>query len=161
MVQIQIRKTETIGNNHYQNVLATWTQFQTLHKQQNYHIQSNIETNLDLRNTTPRYGFQHRTPRMLPIGSFTYDVDALWFMLNTVIQSDLEPPTGTENIRRYTSQYSAAKRHTSELSGANRQQAIAKELPKFFTDQNLVQLSNLWLWSLRVRLSHSSKPQEA
>jgi hypothetical protein len=33
--------------------------------------------------------------------------DAPWYVPNTVIQSDLQTPTVTEEIRRYSSQYSA------------------------------------------------------
>jgi hypothetical protein len=34
-------------------------------------------------------------------------VDAPWYVLNTVIRRDLETPTVKEEIRRYSSQYSA------------------------------------------------------
>jgi hypothetical protein len=34
-------------------------------------------------------------------------VDAPWYMPNTVIRRDLETPTVKEEIRRYSSQYSA------------------------------------------------------
>jgi hypothetical protein len=46
-----------------------------LHKQQNSHIQSNTQINLDLWNKTVGYGFhfKHRNPRILPIDSFAHD----------------------------------------------------------------------------------------
>jgi hypothetical protein len=43
----------------------------------------------------------------LPIESFAHVVDAAWCVLNTVIRRDLHTPTVREEIRRYSSQYSA------------------------------------------------------
>jgi hypothetical protein len=34
-------------------------------------------------------------------------VDVLWYVPNTVIRTDLQTPTAEEQIRRYSSQYSA------------------------------------------------------
>jgi hypothetical protein len=55
----------------------------------------NIQTNLDLRNTTLGYGFhfQHRKSRTFPIESLAYEVDAPWYVPNTVIRRDLQIPT--------------------------------------------------------------------
>jgi hypothetical protein len=70
----------------------------------------NTQTNLDLRNTQ-RWGmastlnieilerFQSKALHMI--------VGAPWYMPNTVIQRDLQIPTVKEEIRRYSSQYSA------------------------------------------------------
>jgi hypothetical protein len=52
VAQTHIHQTEATGNDVHQNILATWTEFKTLDKQQTFHIQSNTQTNLDLRNTT-------------------------------------------------------------------------------------------------------------
>jgi hypothetical protein len=43
--------------------------------------------------------FQSKALRMI--------VDALWYVTNTVIRRDLQIPTVKEEIRRYSSQYSA------------------------------------------------------
>jgi hypothetical protein len=53
MVRTHIHKMETTGN----YLTKTWTEVKTLHKQQNYHIQSNTQTNSDIWNTTLGYGF--------------------------------------------------------------------------------------------------------
>jgi hypothetical protein len=57
-------------------------------------------------------------------------VDAHLYVPNTVIRRDLQTPTVKEEIRRYSSQYSARlsalKRPSSEPHGATRQQAIEK-----------------------------------
>jgi hypothetical protein len=43
-------------------------------------------------------------------------VDVPWYVPNTVIQRDLQIPTVKEEIRRYSSQYSARlSAHTNEL----------------------------------------------
>jgi hypothetical protein len=43
-------------------------------------------------------------------------VDAPWYVLNTVIQRDLQTPTVKEEIRRYSSQYSArVSAHPNDL----------------------------------------------
>jgi hypothetical protein len=47
--------------------------------------------------------FQSRALRVI--------VDAPWYVPNTVIRRDLQTPTVTEEIRRYSSQYSAASAH--------------------------------------------------
>jgi hypothetical protein len=51
---------EATGNDAHQNALATWVEIRTLHKQQNSHIQSNTQSNLDLWNTTVGYGFHFK-----------------------------------------------------------------------------------------------------
>jgi hypothetical protein len=60
-------------------------------------------------------------------------VDAPRYVPNTVIRRDLQTPTVTEEIRRYSSQYSAhlstPKRSSSELHGATRQQQAIAETP--------------------------------
>jgi hypothetical protein len=44
-------------------------------------------------------------------------VDALWYVSNTVIRRDLQTPTVEEEIRRYSSQYSASlSAHTNDLT---------------------------------------------
>jgi hypothetical protein len=90
-----------------QNVLVTRTQVKTLYEQQTSLIQSNTETNLDLRNTSLGYGlhFQHRNPRTLPVGDLMI-VNAPWYMLDTFIRRDLQIPSVKKEIQRYSSQYS-------------------------------------------------------
>jgi hypothetical protein len=93
LAQTQIHKTEATGNNAHQNALATWTEVKALHKQQNSHIQSNIQTKLDLWNTTVRYGhyFKHRNPRMLPINIFAHDCR------RTLVHAECGYPKGSPN----------------------------------------------------------------
>jgi hypothetical protein len=53
-------------------------------------------------------GFQSTTLRMI--------VDAPWYVLNTIIRRDPQIPTVKEEIRRYSSQYSACLRaHPNDL----------------------------------------------
>jgi hypothetical protein len=68
-VQTHIHETQATGNDDDQNALATWVEVKTLHKQQNCHIQSNTQTNLDLWNTTVGCGFhfKHRNPLTLTV----------------------------------------------------------------------------------------------
>jgi hypothetical protein len=61
---------------------------------------------------------------------------------NTVIRRDIYTPTSKEEIRRYSSQYSARlsahkKRANSKPYGVTRKQAIAKTPAKRFTSQIL------------------------
>jgi hypothetical protein len=74
-VQTHFRKTETTRNYPHQNMLVTRIQVKTLYKQQTSLIQSNTQTNLDLRNTTLRFGFhfQHRHFRMFPLENLVHD----------------------------------------------------------------------------------------
>jgi hypothetical protein len=60
---------------YQQNVLVTRTQVKTLYKEQISNIQSNTQTNLDLRNTTSEYGFhiQHRNSGMFPVEDLAHD----------------------------------------------------------------------------------------
>jgi hypothetical protein len=70
-------------------------------------IQSNAQTNLDVRNTTLGYGFHFQDRNF---GTFTAEdliVDAPWYVPNSVIQRDLQIPTVKEEIHRYSSKYSA------------------------------------------------------
>jgi hypothetical protein len=54
-------------------------------------------------------------------------VDAPWYVPNTAIRRDLQTPTVKEEIRRYSSQYSARlSAPKSKLHRATRQQAIVK-----------------------------------
>jgi hypothetical protein len=72
-------------------------------------LQSNIQTNLDLRiqlwgtastsNIEILERFQSKTLRMI--------VDAPWYEPNTVIRRDLQIPAVKEETQRYSSQYSA------------------------------------------------------
>jgi hypothetical protein len=67
-------------------------------------------------------------------------VDAPWYVPNTVIRRDLQIPTVKEEIRRYSSQYSARLRAhpkwpNSKPHWATRQQAIAKTSAKWSTYQ--------------------------
>jgi hypothetical protein len=62
-----------------------------------------ISTNFPTSNTQILGKFQSETLRMI--------VDAPWYVPNTVMRRDLETPTVKEEIRRYSSQYSA--RHSA------------------------------------------------
>jgi hypothetical protein len=75
LAQTHFHKTETTRNHLHQNVLATGTQVKTLYKQQNSLIQSNTQTNLDVRNTTLVYGFhvQHRHFGTFPVEDLVHD----------------------------------------------------------------------------------------
>jgi hypothetical protein len=54
--------------------------------------------------------FQSKALRMI--------VDAPWYVLNTIIRRDLQIPTVKEEIRRYSSQYSARlSTHPNDLIG--------------------------------------------
>jgi hypothetical protein len=46
-----IHKTEASENDAHRNALVAWAEVKFLHKQQNSHIQSKTDTNLDLWNT--------------------------------------------------------------------------------------------------------------
>jgi hypothetical protein len=69
LAKTHIHKTEATGNDLHQNALATWTEVKTLHKQQNSHIQSDIQSNPDIWNKTLSDGrhLKQRNPRTLPI----------------------------------------------------------------------------------------------
>jgi hypothetical protein len=75
LAQTHFRKMESTRNHPHQNVAVTRTQVKTLHKQRTSFIQSNTETNLDLRNASLGYGFHfpHRHSRMFPIESLAHD----------------------------------------------------------------------------------------
>jgi energy-converting hydrogenase Eha subunit H len=75
--------------------LATWAEVKTFHKQQNSHIQSNIQTNLDLWNTTVGR-FQYKVLCMI--------VDAPLFVPNALIRRDIQTTTIKEEIRHYSPQ---------------------------------------------------------
>jgi hypothetical protein len=68
-------------------------------------------------------------------------VDAPWFVPNSVIGRDHRTPTGNDQNRHYSSQYSARlsvqPNDRSEPHGATRQQAIAKTLAKWSAYQIL------------------------
>jgi hypothetical protein len=55
-------------------------------------------------------------------------VNVIWTDLDSlaVMRRDFQTPTIKEEIRHYSSQYSAPKQPSSEPHGATRQQAIAK-----------------------------------
>jgi UV DNA damage repair endonuclease len=69
----------------------------------------NTQTNLDLRNTTLGYGFhfQRRNSRTFPIESLAHDSGCTLACVEYGIQKDLQIPTVKQEIRRYSSQYSA------------------------------------------------------
>jgi hypothetical protein len=70
---------------------------------------NHTQTNLDLRNTTVGYGFHFKIEILERFQShiFRMIVDAPWYVPNTVIRRDLQIPTIKEEIRHYSSQYSA------------------------------------------------------
>jgi hypothetical protein len=116
-------------------VIHVHTQVKTLHKHK--HIQNNTQTNLYLRSTTLGYGFhfQHRNPRTLPVNSTAHDSE------QTLVRAEYRYPkesphtTVKEEIRRYSSQYSA--RLSAHPNGLVvnlidlRQQAIAETPAKW------------------------------
>jgi hypothetical protein len=61
------------------------------------------------RNTTPGYGFhfQHEILERFQSKALRVILDAPRYEPNTVIRRDLQTPTVKEEIRRYSSQYSA------------------------------------------------------
>jgi hypothetical protein len=60
---------------------------------------------LDLRNITLEYGFHFQ--ERFQSNPLSMIEDASWYVPNTGIQRDLQTPTVKEEIRRYSSQYSA------------------------------------------------------
>jgi hypothetical protein len=75
LAQTHFRKTETTRNQPHQNVLVTRTQVKTLYKEQTSLIQSNTETNLDLRNTALGHDFhiQHRNFVTFAVEDLSHD----------------------------------------------------------------------------------------
>jgi hypothetical protein len=101
---------ETTRNRHHQYVLVTRTQVKTLHKQQTSHIYKTIlkpiwTYGIQLWGTASTSNieilvrFQSKALSMM--------LDAPRYVPNTVIRRDLQIPTVKEEIRRYSSQYSA------------------------------------------------------
>jgi hypothetical protein len=86
-------KRETTRNHPHQNVLVTRTQFKTLYKQQTSLIQSNTQTNLDLRNTILEYGFhiQHRNFGTFLIEDLAHDSG------RTLVRAEYGYPKGSPN----------------------------------------------------------------
>jgi hypothetical protein len=62
----------------------------------------------ELITPTKQIHFQHRNPTTFPIEALRMIVDAPWYVPNTVIRRDLQKPTVKEEIRLYSSQYSAS-----------------------------------------------------
>jgi hypothetical protein len=85
-----IHKTEATGNDAHQNALATWIEVKTLHKQQDSHIQSNTQSNLDLQNTTVGVWLPSQTQKSL--NAFYPKISALlWAHLGTCRMRFSEP----------------------------------------------------------------------
>jgi hypothetical protein len=99
--------------------------------------QNNTETNLDVRNTTLGHGFhfQHKNSRTFPIESFAYYCGRTLVRAKYDYLKDLQTSTDKDEIRRYSSQYSASlsahPKDNSQPSGATRQLAIAKTPAKW------------------------------
>jgi hypothetical protein len=93
--------------------------------------------------------FQSKTLRMI--------VNASWYVPNTVILRDLQIPTVKEEIRRYSSQYSAPLSahpndpilHLIELPYNRR---LRRHLPNDLSTRYLVELSYLLFWFVRFSL---------
>jgi hypothetical protein len=102
LAHIHFRKTETTRNHPSKNVLVTQTQVETLHKQQTY---NNTQTNLDLWDMASTSNID--ILECLQSKALCMIVDTPWYVPNTVIRRDLQTPTVKEEIRRYSSQYSA------------------------------------------------------
>jgi hypothetical protein len=109
LTQTHFRKMETTSSHPHQNVLVTRKKFKTstsnklliyktifkpiwTHGRQLWGTAST--SNIDILER-----FQSKALRMI--------VDAPWYVPNTVIRRDLQIPTVKEEIRRYSSQYSA------------------------------------------------------
>jgi hypothetical protein len=86
-------------------MLVTRTKVKTLYKQQTSHIWTIWTYGIQLRGTASTSNieilerFQSEALRMI--------VDTPWYVPNTVIRKDLQIQTVKEEIRRYSSQYSA------------------------------------------------------
>jgi hypothetical protein len=96
------------GNDPYQNYLATWTEVKALHKQQNSHIQSNTQTNLDLQQKNVEYGF-HLNIDILELSqpkASSMIVHAPCYLPKTVIRRDFQTPKVKDEITHYSYQYS-------------------------------------------------------
>jgi hypothetical protein len=125
LAQTHFRKTETTRNHSHQNVLVIRTKVKPLYKQQTSHILT-IHTIYNTQYSNQSWltdktlasastsnieileHFQSKSFRMI--------VDAPWYVLNTGIRRDLQIPTVKEEIRRYSSQYSARLgTHTNNL----------------------------------------------
>jgi hypothetical protein len=89
--------------------MVTQTQVKTLHEQQTSHVENKTQTNLDSRIqdwdtastssvANPEH-FQSKALRMT--------VGTPWYVLNTVIQRNLQTPTIKEEICHYSSKYRA------------------------------------------------------
>jgi hypothetical protein len=110
VAQTHIHRTETAGNDAHKNALATWTEVKSLHKQQTSNIQTNNQTRLDLRNTTPEYCFhiQNIHPGTFPFESFTHDSGRI------LVRAEFGYPKGSLNTNsqrspRYISQRNARR----------------------------------------------------
>jgi hypothetical protein len=108
LAQTRFRKTETTRNHRHQNVLVTWTKVSTSNKLLIYNktILKQIWTyGIQLWGTASTSNieilerFQSKALCMI--------VDAPWYVPNMVIRTDLQTPTVKEELRRYSSQYSA------------------------------------------------------
>jgi hypothetical protein len=92
-------------NKRRHQLVGIFTVTTLLHTQQNPHIQSNTQANLELRNTASTSNteilerFQSKVLRL--------NIDAPWYVTNMVIWSDLQIPIVKEESRHYSSQYSA------------------------------------------------------
>jgi hypothetical protein len=74
-------------------------------QQQHSHIQSNTQANLDLWNTASTSNTEILERFQSEVLCTT--VDAPWYVTNMVIRRDLHTLTAEEEIRHYSSQYSA------------------------------------------------------
>jgi hypothetical protein len=107
-------QTRRAGNAAHQNVLVTWTEAKTLHKQQHYHIL--VQGNPQILKPIWNYGIQLQcmasTSNIEVLEHFQSKVlrmfvDTFWYVPSTVIRRDLQSPTVIEEIRHYSSQYNA------------------------------------------------------
>jgi hypothetical protein len=97
LAQTHVHNTEATGNDAHRNASNTWTKTISLHKQQNPHIQSNTQTNLNLKNKNVWYCFyvEHRNPRTLPIQRFAQDCRC------TLVRAECGYPKGSPNTNSY------------------------------------------------------------
>jgi hypothetical protein len=117
LAQAHFLKTETTRNHTHQNLLVTWTQVKTSTSNKlliykailkpiwTYWVQ--LWGTASTSNIEILERFQSKALRVI--------VDAPWYVPNKVIRRELQTPTVKEEIRRYSSQYSA--RLSAHLNG--------------------------------------------
>jgi hypothetical protein len=109
LAQTHIHKTEATGNDAHQNALATWTEVKPFHSQQIFIFKAILKPicsyGIQLRETASTSNIEILERFQSKV--LCRIVDAPWYVPNTVIWTDFQAPTVKEEIRHYSSQYSA------------------------------------------------------